>query len=345
MNKAALVAALAAHPFRPPPWARPGLVQTSLAAFGGRAPAPTLALERLGTPDGDFVRLHVAAGGPTRPLVLVLHGLEGDRDSRYVRELARRLEPANWRLAVLEFRSCGGEPNQLARSYHSGETQDLAFVVAHLLARHPDVPLFAVGFSLGGNVLLKWLGELGDAAPARLVGAAAVSTPFDLGVAARQCDARYGGAIARHFLRTLIPKALAKAARFPQLLDAPAIRRCRSFTAFDDLVTAPLHGFVDAADYWRRSSSAGFVAAIRRPTLLLNAIDDPLVPASVLPRAAAAASPFLVPLFPAHGGHVGFVDGGPLWSPRRWAEARVAQFFALLHDAGHGVAPATATSS
>src|SRR5690606_439528 len=176
----------------------------------------------------------------------------------------------------------GGEPNRQLRSYHSGETTDLQFVLSRLFALG-HAPLFVVGYSLGANVLLKWFGELGDAVPvpAPVLAAAAVSAPFDLGVCAAQCDVRYGGLITRSFLRTLIPKALAKAAQFPGVIDAAAVRRCRTFAAFDTLVTAPLHGFTDNEHYWRTQSCAQFLAGIRRPTLLVNAADDPLVPERV----------------------------------------------------------------
>lgn len=287
-------------------------------------------LERHDLPDGDFLRLWFADGDPAAPTVLLLHGLEGSRRSGYVAQVLAQAARARCNFVVLEFRSCGGELNRLLRSYHSGETSDLGFVVSLLCARHPARPLFVVGFSLGGNVLLKWLGEQGQRVPPQLRAAAAVSTPFDLEVAARHCDARYRGLIARHFLRTLIPKALVKARAFPGVLDPRAVARCRTFAAFDDLVTAPLHGFRDAEHYWRSQSSAQFLPAIRTPTLLVNAEDDPLVPAKVLPRDAVAASPWLLAQFPAHGGHCAFVHGGGPWWPRRWAEAQVWRFFAAM---------------
>ncbi len=205
LQKAAAVAALAQHPFRCAWWARTGFLQTALQT--GRRDSAAPRLERWDTPDGDFVRVHFWPAQPEQPTVLLLHGLEGSRYSRYVGELAFLLQPLGWQLVVLEFRSCGGETNRLPRSYHSGETGDLAFVVERLLRTEPERPLFAVGFSLGGNALLKWLGEAGERAPLGLVAAAAVSPPFDLEVAARQCDRRYRGLIARHFLRTLVPIA------------------------------------------------------------------------------------------------------------------------------------------
>ena len=332
-HKQRVVAELGKRPFRPAWWARSGFVQTMLASRpAARDDADRM--ERWETADGDFVRMHFWDGDPRAPQVVLFHGLEGDRRSRYVGELSRHLRAIGWSLAMLEFRSCGGEPNRLARSYHSGETGDIAFVVRRLVERAPRRPLFAIGFSLGGNALLKWLGEVGDGVPPQLRAAAAVSAPFDLEVSARQCDERWFGAIARHFLKTLVPKAVAKARAHPHLLDEQKAARCGSFASFDDLVTAPLHGFADAKDYWRRSSSAQFLPGIRVPTLLISAADDPLVPGRVLPRACVDASPYLVPQFVPHGGHCSFVDGGSPLRPSRWAEAKAIEFFRMhAHEA------------
>jgi predicted alpha/beta-fold hydrolase len=326
-----VAAQLARTPFRPAWWARGGLLQT-VAAMRSPVPAPAWTTEVWPAPDGDDLRVHFAASaadGDAAPLVVLLHGLEGSRHSAYARAMANGAAARGWRTAVLEFRSCGGVLNRARRTYHSGETTDTALVVARLAARFPRAPLCAIGYSLGANVLLKWLGEVGDAAPPSLLAAAAVSCPYELAVCASQCDARYGGAIARHFLRTLVPKALAKAEQFPGYCDVAAVRACRTFRAFDDLVTAPVHGFRDADHYYATQSSAQFLPAIRRPTLLVSALDDPLCRPEVLPHAAVAASPFLTAQFPAHGGHVGFVHGGAPWRPRRWVEEQALRFFAL----------------
>ena len=304
------------------------MVQT-LAGMATRSPTPSWRTEVVPTPDGDEVRLqHADAPQPTAPRVLLLHGLEGDRRSPYARHTAALANARGWHCTVLEFRSCGGVLNRARRTYHSGETSDLAHIVAQLHARATG-PLFALGVSLGANVLLKWLGEVGGNAAASLLAAAAISPPFDLEVCARQCDTRHRGAIARHFLRTLIPKAIAKEQQFPGQYDIAAVRRCRTFRAFDDLVTAPVHGFRDAAHYYRTQSCAQFLPAIARPTLLLAAADDPLLHPEVLPHAAAAASPFLHAQFVPRGGHVAFVEGGAPWATRRWAEAQALRFFAL----------------
>lgn len=313
--------------FGPAWWARPAFAQTLLAGWvGGAEPAPVV--ERVGLPDGDFVELHRWPAADGAPLVLVLHGLEGSAQSAYVGEVVRRARSFGFATAAMEFRSCSRTPNLLLRSYHSGETCDLAFVVEQLVREDSHRPWFAAGWSLGANVLLKWLGEVGASAPRSLCAAAAVSTPFDLEVAARACDARYGGAIARHFLKTLVPKAIAKARAFPGVLDEAAVRACRTFQRFDDLVTAPIHGFADARDYWQRSSSKRFVEHIRVPALVVSAQDDPLVPHEAWPVAAIAANPHLVAEWLPRGGHCGFVEGALPWRPLRWAEARVLRFFA-----------------
>lgn len=311
--------------FAPAWWARAAWAQTLLAGWVGRAErAPVV--ERVELPDGDFVELHRWPVANGAPLVLVLHGLEGSARSTYVGEVVRRARGLGFAVASLEFRSCSAEPNRRLRSYHSGETSDLAFVVERLVREDAQRPWFAAGWSLGANVLLKWLGEVGANAPRTLRAAAAVSTPFDLEIAARACDARYGGAIARHFLKTLVPKAVAKARAFPGVLDERAVRACRTFAAFDDLVTAPVHGFRDARDYWQRSSSKHFVARIEKPVLLVSAQDDPLVPREAWPGEAIASNANLQTEWLPHGGHCGFVEGAP-WRPVRWAEGRVLRFF------------------
>lgn len=338
-DKAAVLQALQQQPFAPAWWARSGLMQTLASAYG-RGPTQPLRLERWELPDRDFVRLHFADPAPAAPLVLLLHGLEGSARSSYVAAMLRAACAAGFGLVVLEFRSCGGELNRARRTYHSGETGDLGYVVERLRLRWPQRPLFTIGYSLGGNVLLKWLGECGELVPDEVLGAVAVSTPFDLAATAQRCDQRYGGVIARHFLRTLVPKAIAKERQFRGIYDPAAVRRCRSFAAFDDLVTAPLHGFHDARHYWSSQSCAPFLTGIRRPTLLLAAADDPLVPAEVFPYDIAATSPFLVPLLAPRGGHVGFIGGSNPLQPRRWAETQALRFFALCRDRAIANAPA-----
>lgn len=314
--------------FRPAWWARAGLLQTIVGQRHGRA-RPQWRTEIWPTPDDDELRVHfVDVADPASPVVLLLHGLEGSRDSSYVTESAAQANRHGFRFCALEFRSCSGVLNRARRTYHSGETTDTALVVDGLKERFPDAPLYLVGISLGGNVTLKWLAECGESAP--IAGAAAISPPFDLAVCGHQCDTLYGGTIARRFLATLIPKAIEKERQHPGQYDLDAVRSCRTFRAFDDLVTAPTHGFRDADHYYRTQSCGPLLPAIQRPTIVIASTDDPLCSPAAIPREALSKSPFLTAQLCNRGGHAAFVNGGLPWRPRRWAEAQAMQFFASL---------------
>lgn len=312
--------------FRAPWWLRNGHAQTLFATLCRRVPMPPLQLERWPLRDGDFVRVHTSEAPTDGPSALLIHGLEGSIQSPYQRGLAARLLDEGFWVAALELRSCGGEMNRLPRAYHSGATEDLEDVVEQLLLRRPDRPLCVVGVSLGGNLLTKWLGERGEDAPAQFAAGAAVSAPFELARSAHNIDEVGLGLYRRHFLRRLIDKAVAKEQQHPGLLDIDTVRRCRGLVEFDHHVTARLHGFRDADDYYTRSSCGQFLPAIQRPLLLLSSADDPFNPAATLPREAVAASPFLTAEFTRHGGHVGFIHGTP-WRPRCYIEDRVARWF------------------
>jgi predicted alpha/beta-fold hydrolase len=310
--------------FRPPWWARNGHVQTIWGPLF-RSDAPALRRERLLTPDGDFVDLDWlyrdgdADGGPR---LLVLHGLEGSSRSHYVSGLLRVGRAAGWRGVVLNFRSCSGELNRLPRFYHSGETGDLAWVVRTLVERAPGVPIGAVGVSLGGNVLLKWLGEVGEAAPTELRGAVGISVPFDVAASARVLDRGVRRLVyAANFLRTMRSKVIEKARRYPGFVDVAATLRARTFAQYDRIVTAPLNGFRDEVDYWTRSSSGPYVARIRRPTLLIGAHDDPIVPGRTLPDPRDLPQDVRAEFTP-RGGHAGFLEGRWPWRARSGAVRR-----------------------
>jgi hypothetical protein len=319
-------------PFRPAWWCRNAHLQTIWGPLFRRGRLP-LRRERLETPDGDFVDLDWSDddGLPARaPRLLVLHGLEGSSRSHYVVGLLQRGRAAGWRGVALNFRSCSGELNRLPRFYHSGETGDLAHVVATLVRRAPGVPVGAVGVSLGGNVLLKWLGEVGTGAPPELVGAVGISVPFDLAACAGVldrggCRVVYGA----NFLRTMRRKVVAKARRLPGFVDVAAARSARTFAQYDAVVTAPLNGFRDALDYWTRASSGPYLARIRRPTLLLGALDDPIVPARVLPD-PGALPPGVRAEFVPRGGHAGFLEGPWPWRTASWAERRAVEHLTSL---------------
>jgi predicted alpha/beta-fold hydrolase len=283
--------------------------------------------ERFDTPDGDFVDVDWLPGRPDAPVLLVLHGLEGTARSHYIGGLFEQAAVRGWRAAVLYFRSCSGELNRLPRFYHSGDTGDLDYVLRTLADREPRVRVGAVGVSIGGNVLLKWLGEQGDAVPKPLVAAVAISVPFDLAACAAVMDRGLQKIVyTASFMRSFRHKTRAKARAHPDFVDVRAALRARTFAAFDRTVTAPLHGFADEIDYWRRASSAAYLAHIRRPTLLVNALDDPFVPAHSLPD-PRALPPAVRAEYVARGGHVGFVQGRP-WRATSWAERRAVDFIA-----------------
>ncbi len=298
--------------------------QTIFAAIRRPSRRPPVIRERWETPDGDFLDVDWLPAPRAAPHLLVLHGLEGSSEAGYVAAMLRGARARGYGALALNFRSCSGEPNRLPRAYHSGETGDVAFVVDRLRARVTG-PLLAAGFSLGGNVLLRLLAEQGRSSP--LAAAAAVSVPFDLLACARALDAGTGvGALyRRRFLRTLKGKALGKARRHG-VLDPGRIRAADGLEAYDDAVTAPLHGFSSAADYYRSCSSGPVLGAIRVPTLLLSSADDPLAPASTLP-ASAAEHPSLHVHVTERGGHVGFVAGSAV-APRFWGEEVALSFLA-----------------
>ena len=316
------------HTFRSAWWAPGPHAQTLWGKFFRRAaPVPTRR-ERWDTPDGDFVDLERLDAPSGAPRLLLLHGLEGSPRSHYVGGLFAAARARGWAADLLVFRSCGDEPNRARRLYHSGETEDLGHVVRRVTAEHPRAPLAITGVSLGGNVLLKWLGEQGAAAPPALRATVAVSVPFDLARGSRHIERGASRLYSRHFLRSLKRKAAVKRASYPDLYDPAAVERARTLWDFDHHVTAPVHGFASAADYYARSSAIHFLPAIRVPTLLLSAADDPFLPGAVLDEVTrvAAGNPLLTTRFVARGGHVGFVGGRVPWRPEYWAERQAVGF-------------------
>jgi hypothetical protein len=319
-------------PFVPAPLLGHPDAQTIFANLWRPRPGPPVARVRWELPDGDFLDLdRTTTLPPGAPLAVICHGLEGSSEAPYVRGLARALASRGVASALLNFRTCGGELNRLPRNYHSGDTGDLALVVDRLAAERPGRPLLLAGFSLGGNVVVKYLGERGDRLPAELRGGVAISVPFDLAACSRRIDGpgRLMWIYRQRFMRRLQRKAAAKARRFPGHFDAAAVARATTFAEFDELVTAPLHGFASRHDYYARSSSGPFLEGVRRPLLALAANDDPMVPAETLPVALAAANPAVRLVVSAQGGHTAFVDGWPV-RPGFWAERTAADELAAL---------------
>jgi uncharacterized protein len=308
--------------FRPAWWLPGPHLQTLWPHLVRRRPRLALRRERLELPDGDFVDLDWTAGA-TGPLALVLHGLEGCSASHYAAGILEALHTRGVRGVLMHFRGCSGEPNRMPRSYHSGETTDLQHVLDVLRRREPATPFAAIGYSLGGNVLLKWLGERGE--HARLSAAIAVSVPFDLHQAAWRLERGTSRLYQWALLQQLRRSAARKFRSRPAPFDLEALHRARSFRAFDDLVTAPLHGFSSADEYYSRSSSRQYLRSIRVPTLILHAADDPFMTERAIPRPADLSPQVTLELSP-KGGHVGFVAGRSPLRPVYWLEQRIPDY-------------------
>lgn len=315
--------------YRPAWWLRGGHAQTLWGRFARRPVPVATSVEYLTTPDGDTVEVHHVTAAPNAPRVLFLHGLEGSSRSHYVAGAFHQASTRGWGASLMVFRGCGTQPNVARRFYHSGETGDPAFVFDRLAARWPNSAWFLLGVSLGGNVLLKWLGELGDHVDPRIRAAAAISVPFDLEAGARHISRGFARVYDANFLRSLRQKALAKLTRYPDLFDRSALERARSVYDFDEVVTGPVHGFANARDYYERSSSQRYLAQIRIPTLLLSSRDDPFLPPDVLERVQRIVdgNPSLTAEFHRGGGHVGFVAGRWPWRPFYYAEWRAFRYF------------------
>jgi hypothetical protein len=250
-------------------------------------------------------------------------------ESHYVAGFARLAERRGWNFTLLEFRGCGAQLNRAPRLYHSGETTDLDLAIRQLAERAPAAPLFLAGVSLGGNVLLKWLGERGDRLPHSLRAAGAISVPFDLEAGARFLQRGFARVYDRHFLKSLRRKALRKLEQYPGLFRREGLVAARTIEDFDDAVTGPIHGFDGSHDYYEKSSSIRWIQGIRLPTLMISAVDDPFLPPQVLDRVRdlARANPFLRFVITKSGGHVGFVAGPHPFRTRNWAEERLMAFF------------------
>lgn len=316
----------AASPYRAPWWLPGGHAQTIAPATVLPAPAVDYRRIRWDTPDGDFIDLDQALPAPAdaaAPVLALFHGLEGSSQSHYARAIARHFADAGERVVVVHFRGCSGTPNRQPRAYHSGDSDEADWILRRLHAQWPRAPLRAVGVSLGGNVLAKWLGERGqDAGFVRA--AASIGSPLDLAAGGAALARGANRLYTRMFLASLIPKTLAQLRRHPGLADPVAVRAARDLRAYDNAYTAPVHGFRDADDYWARASGKPWLAHVRVPHLVLNAYNDPFVPPASLPRAAEVSAQVVLEQ-PAEGGHVGFALG---WRGRSYLPVRLAQFFA-----------------
>ncbi|WP_298443678.1 hydrolase [uncultured Ferrimonas sp.] len=309
--------------FQPPRFWRNPHLQTIWPLLCRPRRGPTLTRQRLELNDGDFIDLDwLTRPQPNAPLLLLIHGLEGNADSHYIRRMLLLAQQQALAVVVMHQRSCSGEPNRLLRSYHSGASDDLGLVVAAINQQYPHNPLWAAGYSLGGNQLAKYLGEQGR--HSGIERAAVVSPPLDLAACAERMKAGFSRVYQRRLLKQMQQKTVQKLAMFPEFQLAQPVAQLNTFYRFDDAITAPTNGFVDAPDYYRRASGKAYVAQIQTPTLLLHALDDPFMTTAVVPEHHSEAVTLeLHPL----GGHVGFIAGGWPWAPQFYLEPRLLRFF------------------
>lgn len=311
--------------FRPPWWARSPHFQTIIPVLTKVAGLP-LRRERLELEDGDFIDLDwLKTPTPGKPLLVILHGLEGSADSHYIRRLLRECQKQRLAAVVHHHRGCSGEDNRLARSYHSGDTADISHSLQTLKQRYPHSPLLAVGYSLGGNVLAKYQGEFAE--KSLLSRAAVVSAPLALASCAKRLEKGFSKVYQSYLIRQLQQKMLLKLERGnSQLpLNGEAIKRLNTFYDFDHQVTAPLHGFNGVDDYYQRASALPLLGKIAKPTLIIHAADDPFMTDAVIPSLAHLPACVEYELH-ANGGHVGFIEGGTPWRPRYYLEQRLLRY-------------------
>lgn len=298
-----------ATPYRAPTWLPGGHLQTIYPATLLKQAPVHFRREVWETPDHDQIALDWVDGPPSAPLVVMFHGLEGSSASHYCQSLMRAVKELGWRGAIPHFRGCGGIENRLHRAYHAGDADEIRWICLRLRALAPSSPLFVAGVSLGGSALANWLGRYPEEASCTVTAGAVISSPLNLPAAGKVLDKGLNKAIyTREFLRTLRPKSLGKLQGHFSDAALKAIQRSTTFREFDDLVTAPLHGYSGVDDYWTRASALPWLRAIQAPTLIINARNDPFMPAHSLPRLEDVSRSVTL-LQPSTGGHVGFVSG------------------------------------
>jgi uncharacterized protein len=311
--------------FKPAWWLRSSHLQTIWPALC-RSEVKKLPLERerIELPDGDFVDLDwIDNKHKDAPVILILHGLEGSIESHYAKTMLLTIAQHGWRGVFMNFRGCSGEPNRFPNDYHSGETGDVSYVVQYLLDREPNTNIAAIGYSLGGNVLLKWLGETGQQNP--LKAAIAISVPFELNKAADFICQGFSRFYQWYFIKCLRDRLSVKYKVCPTSVDPNLIYKVKNMYDFDDQITAPLNGFASVNEYYTTSSSRRYLHGIGIPTLILHSKDDPFMPQDVIPE-SHELSPSIKLEVTDYGGHVGFVGGKYPWRPQYWLEERIPEF-------------------
>ena len=316
-------------PYVAPSWLPGGNAQTIYPFLLRSLIIPAYQRERLELDDGDFIDIDWLDNPIDRPLVIMFHGLEGGSSSHYARSIMGLFQESGWRGAVVHFRGCSGTPNRLPRAYHAGDSEEIDRILHKVIEKNQShgssARLYVIGISLGGNALLKWLGEQGKKACHMIGGAATVSVPLDLVAAGKALDSGFNRFYTQHFLGTLKKKVLKKLDNFPGLFDGVAVAECTTLYQFDNLVTAPLHGFSSTDEYWTLSSSKPWLKHIQVPTLVINARNDPFMPSSSLPAQTDVSCSVSLE-FPAEGGHVGFLSS-PFPGNLTWLPERIIRFF------------------
>jgi len=325
------------HPYQAPWWLGSGdagaHLQTVYPALFGSRSAITYSRERWestpnGTPDGDFIdvdRISATIAARDKPMLVVFHGLEGHSQSPYALNLMQEAQQRGWRGMVAHFRGCSGEINRLPRAYHSGDAAEIEWILQRAKSESPSEALYVAAISLGGNATMKWLGEAGANAAKTVSAAAAISAPLDLMAAGDALERGFCKIYTKNFLITMKRKSLAKLALHPGIFPREVAERATTLRQFDNHITAPLHGYRDTDDYWTRASAKPGLANVGVPSLVLNALNDPFMPASALP-AKADVSRHVTLEQPAKGGHVGFLSG-QFPGHGRWMSERVMRFF------------------
>lgn len=316
--------------FKPAWWLRNAHLQTMWPVFMRPRLAVETRTERFDLPDGDFTDIvWVNEKMREQKIVVMLHGLAGSIESQYIRGLMQQCIKHDWCGVLLHFRGCSGRPNRLPRNYHSGDSDDLAYFVSTLTQQYPNAILTGVGFSLGGNVLLKWLGETGTRNP--LEAAVAVSVPFDLHKAAYRVNHGFSRIYQWRILRDLRNKLLEKYNTVQPPVDIETLKQINNFYDFDNTLTAPLHGFRNAFDYYSKTSSRQFLKNIRVPTLIIQAADDPLFSTDLVVYPHELSSSVLLE-YSRHGGHVGFISGNNPFKPKYWLEQRIPEYLTQVYE-------------
>ncbi len=314
--------------FKPAWWCPGPHFQSIFAQFFRPVPKLQFERRRIETPDGDFLDLDILNHSPGKPWLVAIHGLEGSSQARYVQSLIGEAHRFGWNAVAANMRGCSGELNRKPYAYHAGKTEDFECIIQYLIREIHPSEIYPAGFSIGGNLILKWLGEHSSGVPKQVVKAAAVSVPYDLVKSTEILDRGLNRKIyTRGMLRTLKQKALHKERFFPGMIDREKVEKANTFMEFDELVTVKVNNLVNAVEYWKSASAVNFLEKIRVPTLLVHSEDDPFYPANLLPREKWRNSAFLNAVVTAGGGHLGFVSGAWPWRQELWLEQKIMAYF------------------